>query len=190
MFRHDYHSHCYGHCICHHDGVWSITSYEKKEIELLNQSLKSCDDPKGKVLELTITDVDLLEVDPLLVSGLQQLVLHHVTLTASSVNIIQKHISPGGALREVHAYQCEDIELLFPIVFGSSLLDTAVLTVDRHSLLINYSVVNILIMNNSNLKLLTLGFPPKLPAHTVCHSASLDFLAELLGVSSALNTLF
>ena len=36
-------------------------------------------------------------------------------------------------------------------------------------------------MNNSNLnKDLTLNFPLKLPAHTVCHNASLDFLAKLL----------
>ena len=152
----------------------------KKRDLTLNQGIKSCDAPKGKVLELTITDVDLLELNPLVVSDLQQLILNHVTRTTSSVNIIQKHISPGGALREVYAYQCEDTELLFPIVFGSSLLNTAVLIVNRHRLHINYSAVNILIMNNSNLEFLTLGFPPKLPAHTVCHSTSLDFLAELL----------
>ena len=35
-------------------------------------------------------------------------------------------------------------------------------------------------MNNSNLKDLKLNFPLKLPAHTVCHNASLDFLAKLL----------
>ena len=35
-------------------------------------------------------------------------------------------------------------------------------------------------MNNSNLKNLTLYFPLKLPVHTVCHNASLDYLAKLL----------
>ena len=44
---------------------------------------------------------------------------------------------------------------------------------------INDDALN-LMMNNSNLKYLKLNFPLKLPAHTVCHNASLDFLAKLL----------
>ena len=49
------------------------------------------------------------------------------------------------------------------------------------SLHINDDVLT-LMTNNSNLKNLELYFPLKLPAHTVCDSASFDFLAELLGV--------
>ena len=37
-----------------------------------------------------------------------------------------------------------------------------------------------LLMNNSNLKHLSLYFPLKLPAHTVCDNTSLDYLANLL----------
>ena len=69
--------------------MWSIYSKKEENIKRLVQGLKSCDDiPKGKLLELSISEVDLLELDPLLVSDLQQLTLQHVTLTASTVNII------------------------------------------------------------------------------------------------------
>ena len=169
-----------GHCICHHGGMWGITSYKEEKIELLVQGLKSCyDSPKGKLQKLSITNVGLLKLDPLLVSDLQQLYLKQVTFTASSVNIIRKCISPDGALKTVHLYHCEHVELLFPIVFESSLLDTIEIVDEHTSLHINDDAMNLL-MNNSNLNHLRLHFPLKLPAHTVCHNTSLDFLAKRL----------
>ena len=169
-----------GHCICHHGGRWGINSYKEENSKHLVQGLKSCDDiPKGKLLDLFISNVDLLELDPLLVSIVQQLKLKQVTFTASSVNIIRKHISPGGALRKVHVYECGQVELLFPIVFQSSFLDKVYIRNVEISLHINDDALS-LMMNNSNLKGLTLYFPLKLPAHTVCHNASLDYLAKLL----------
>ena len=115
---------CYlvGYCICHHSaGMWSIYIHKEENIKHLVQGLTSCDDiPKGKLLKLYISEVDLLELDPLLVSNLQELTLKHVTFTASSVNIIRKLISSGRALREIYVYECAQVELLFPIVFESS----------------------------------------------------------------------
>ena len=169
------------HCICHHSGVWSINSH-KENIKHLVQCLKSCNNiPKGKLLELSIIydRHDLLELDHLLVSELRQLTLEQVTFTASSVSIIHKHISSGGALRTVRVYECAQVELLFPIVFDSSFLDKVYIYSEDISLYINDDALN-LMMNNSKLKVLALNFPLKLPAHTVCHNASLDFLAKLL----------
>ena len=123
--------------------------------------------------------MDLLKLDPLLASDLQQLYLKQVTFMADSVNIIRKCISPDGALKTVHLYHCEHVELLFPIVFESSLLDTIEIVDEHTSLHINDDAMNLL-MNNSNLKHLRLHFPLKLPAHTVCHNTSLDFLAKRL----------
>ena len=102
-----------------------------------------------------------------------------MTLTASTVNIIRKHISPGGALRLVTVNDCAQVEPLFPIVFESSCLDVVNIYNYDIGLHINDDSLN-LMMNNSNLKDLTLNFPLKLPAHTVCHTASLDYLAKLL----------
>ena len=171
-----------GHCICHHSVMWSIYSQKEESIKHLVLGLKSCDDiPKGKILDLFIIydRHDLLELDPFLVSNLQGLNFYSVIFTASSVNIIRKHISRGGALRTVDINECAQVELLFPIIFESSLLDKV--HIDNHyiSLHINDDALN-LMMNNSNLKDLNLIFPLKLPAHTVCHNASLDFLAKLL----------
>ena len=169
-----------GYCICYHSGMWSISSYKEESIKHLVQGLKPCNNiPKGKLLKLFIYKVDFLELDPLLLSDLQQLTLAHVTFTARSVNIIRKHISPGGALRKVGVFECAQIELLFPIVFESSFMDTVYIRNVEISLDINDDALS-LMMNNSNLKGLTLYFPLKLPAHTVCHNASLDFLAKLL----------
>ena len=179
-----------GHCICRHGGMWGITSYKEEKIELLVQGLKSCDgSPKGKLQKLSITNVDLLELDRLLLSDLQQMYLKQVTFTASNVNIIRKCISPNGALKRVAVYHCEQVELLFPIVFESSLLDTVYIYNKNSSLHISDDTMNLL-MNNSNLKYLRLQFPLKLPAHTVCHNTSLDFLAkQLLMFISSKHTL-
>ena len=168
-----------GHYICHHGGMWDITSHEEKGIKLLVQGLKSCNDSsKGKLQKLSIINVDLSELDPILVIDLQQLDFQHVTFTESSVNIIREFISSDGALRSVDVNECEQVELLFPIVFESSLLRRFLL-VNRRSLHISDDAMNLLV-NNSNIKLLILDFPLKLPAHTVCHNASLDFLAKRL----------
>ena len=169
-----------GHCICHYGGMWGITCNKEENIKLLVQGLNSCNgSSKGKLLELTFTNVDLLELDPILVIDLQQLTLHHVTFTASNVDIIRKHISSDRGLKAVYVYHCEDVELLFPIVFGSSSLDTVLIVNRLNSLHINYDAMNLL-MNNSNIKHLTLNFPLKLPADTVCHITSIDFLAKSL----------
>ena len=46
------------HCICHYSARWRISSY-KEDIKHLAQGIKSCDDiPKGKLIELTISEVD------------------------------------------------------------------------------------------------------------------------------------
>ena len=168
-----------GHCICHHGGMWSITS-SKKDIKLLVQGLKSCvGSPKGKLLGLSITNVDLLELYPILVSDLQDLTLERVTFTEHKVNIIRKCISSLRSF-ELKLSHCEQVELLFPIVFESSLLDIKLFIYNKkNSLHITDDAMNLLI-NNSNLKHLRLHFPPKLPAHTVCHNESLDFLAKWL----------
>ena len=179
-----------GHYICHHGGMWGIDSYKKENTKFLVQGLKSCNNcPKGKIIAMSIYNVDFLELDPLLVSDLQHLYLQQVTFTASSVNMIRKCISSDGSLRAVYVLHCVQVEQLFPIVFESSLLD-AVYIVYRHiSLHITDDTIN-LVMNNSNLEDLRLDFPPKLPANTVCHNASLDFLAkQLLVFISSKHTL-
>ena len=108
-----------GHCICHYGGMWSIAGQnnKKEKIDLLVQGLKSCgDSPRGKLQELIITNVGLLELDPLLVRDLQQVYFYRVIFTASSVDMIRKCISPAdGALKEVKIYYCEHVEQLFQL---------------------------------------------------------------------------
>ena len=169
-----------GHCICHHSGMWNVYSRKEENIKrlFLVQSLKSCDDiPKGKLLKMSIYNVDLLELDPLL-SDLQDLTLTHVTFTASSVNMIRKHIPPGGTLRKVGFFLSAQVELLFPIIFESSCLDKFGIY-NNISVHISDDALNFM-MNSSNIKNLKLIFPLKLPVHTVCHNESLNFLAKLL----------
>ena len=170
-----------GHYICHHGGMWHIDCNQIEMIKLLVQGLKSCDgSSKGKLLKLHINKVkDMLELDPILVSNLQQLALFFVTLTASSVNMIREYISSDGTLRSINLFECEHVELLFPIIFESSLLDTVFIFNFQSGLHITDDATNLL-MNNSNIKNLTLIFPLKLPADTLCHNASLDFLARTL----------
>ena len=170
-----------GHCICHHGGMWGIVvRYKKEKIDLLVQGLKSCDSPRGKLQKLSIDDVGLLELDPLLVRDLQYVYFLEVTFTASSVNMIRKCISPAdGTLKTVRIYYCEHVEQLFPIVFDASSLDRLDIVDKQNTLHISDDAMK-LIMNNSNLKDLILHFPLKLPAHTVCDNTSLDYLANLL----------
>ena len=169
-----------GHCICHHGGMWDIPSYGKEEIDLLVQGLKSCDSPRGKLQELIISDVGLLELDPLLVRDLQKVEFEQVTFTASSVNMIRKYISPADATFKIfNILNCEHVEQLFPIVFDESSLDTLDIVNDENTHHISDDAMKLL-MNNSNLKDLYLDFSLKLPAHTVCDNTSLDYLANLL----------
>ena len=169
-----------GHCICHHGGMWSIASYKKEEIDLLFQSLKSCDSPRGKLQELLITDVDFLELHPLLVRDLQHVYILEDKFSQSSVDTIHKCISPAdGALKTVSIYDCEHVEQLFPIVFDESSLDTLEIVLEQNTLRISYYAMKLL-MKNSNLKNLRFHFPPHLPVHTVCDNTSLDYLANLL----------
>ena len=175
-----------GHFICHHGGMWSttISSNEEQINKLFVQALKFCDNPKGKLLRLSISNFVLSELDPLFVSDVQHLLLQRVTFTASSVNMIRKCISSDGALRKILVFGCEQVELLLPIVFESSLLDKVHIVNTHHSIDITDDTMNLL-MNNSNIQYLRLQFPLKLPAHTVCHSKSLDFLAKRLLVFSS-----
>ena len=169
-----------GHCICHHGGMWSIASNKKEETDLLVQGLKSCgDSPRGKLQRLAVTNVGLLELDPLLVRDLQQVYFLEVTFTANSVNMIRKCISPDAALKEVNIFDCEHVEQLFPVVFDESSLDILLIIDNQNTLHISDDAMKLL-MNNSNLKYLYLHFPLKLPAHTVCDNTSLDYLANLL----------
>ena len=79
---------------------------------------------KENYKKLMITDVVLLELDPLLVRDLQYVGFDEGIFTASSVNMIRKCISPAdGALKEVNIDDCEHVEQLFPIVFNASSLD-------------------------------------------------------------------
>ena len=104
---------------------------------------------------------------------------------ADSVNIIRKCISPDGALKTVHVYHCEHVELLFPIVFESSLLDTIEIVDKHNSLHTNDDAMNLL-MNNSNLNHLRLHFT----SSTYMYSVPLDFLArQLLMFISSKHTL-
>ena len=160
--------------------MWSIASNKKEETDLLVQGLKSCgDSPRGKLQRLAVTNVGLLELDPLLVRDLQQVYFLEVTFTASSVNIIRKCISPDAALKEVNIFDCEHVEQLFPVVFDESSLDILLIIDNQNTLHISDDAMKLL-MNNSNLKYLYLHFPLKLPAHTVCDNTSLDYLANLL----------
>ena len=127
-----------------------------------------------------ITDVVLLELDPLLVRDLQYVGFDEGIFTASSVNMIRKCISPAdGALKEVNIDDCEHVEQLFPIVFNASSLDELNIIDYQNAHHISDDAMKLL-MNNSNLKHLKLYFPLKLPAHTVCDNTSLDYLANLL----------
>ena len=173
-----------GHCICRHGGVWDISINKKQQSDLLVQGLKSHIDCSGKMQKLTVSDdfqtlYPLLDHLPLAVSKLQQIHLKGVTFTEKSVPILQEYISHNMvALKTVSIAHCEHDELLLPILFGPSTLDTLSI-VNQHGS-ISIDAIKLL-EENTNLKQLKLDTSLELPAErTLCENAMLAFLADLL----------
>ena len=170
-----------GHCFCHHHGVWNIEFDKKEKIDLLIQSHGTfkC---SGKIVKLTLANLDSLSLEPLLplLSNLQQLYFKQITFTESSVKVLKKYMS-RRPLKTVGIYHCEHFENLLPIVFGSLSLDMLDIIVDEDTVHISDRVMDLFINNSIiNFKHLKLRFPLELPAHTLCDSTSVDFLAKWL----------
>ena len=160
-----------GHCISCHVGVWEVTTMQ---LGLFVQGLKSCNSSKkGKLKILHIRNTDLLTLDPVLLSALELIYFHNVTFSASSVAVIQQHISSNGSLKRLTVSVSKHVELLLPIVFRPSSL--AVIDIEAYS--VNHTIINFL-MNNSNLEELDLTFYLKWPAYTLCDNTSLKDLAN------------
>ena len=166
-----------GHCFCHHHGVWDIEVDKKEKVDLLVQSLKTfkC---SGKIERLSFPNLDFPSLDPLLPLQMyqQRLNLNHITFTASTVNMLKKYMSLKGPLKKIGIHHCEHVEKMLPIVFGPSSLDT--LDIVDEGIIYISDRVRKLLQNNLNLKHLIL--PLILPAHTLCDSTSVDFLAKWL----------
>lgn len=167
-----------GLCICNHGGLWNISTYNEDGADFLIEGLHYSDICIGKIQKLDLHN-DLL---PSLVQvllrehDLQQLNIRRVTITASSVDIIHDYIS-NETLKAVQLDDCEQIELLLPIVFGPSSLYR--LSIRNHILHINDTARKFL-MNNMNLKQLDISC---LLEHLPCESASLDYIADLVLMS-------
>ena len=91
-----------GHCFCHHHGVWNIEFDKKEKIDLLVQSHRTskC---SGKIVRLSLTNLDFLPLEPLLplLSNLQQLNLKQITFIASNVNMLKNYMSLKGLLKKL-----------------------------------------------------------------------------------------
>ena len=183
-----------GHCICRHGGVWDISINKKQQSDLLVQGLKSHIDCSGKMQKLTVSDdfqtlYPLIDQDqlPHAVSNLQQIHLKEVTFTEEGVPKLREYISHNKvALKTVSIAHCEHDELLLPILFGPSTLDTLSI-VNQHGSYISIDAMKLL-EENTNLKQLKLDTSLELPAaqHTLCESTSLAYLAHLLSTFSKL----
>ena len=174
-----------GHCICRHGGEWDISINKKQQSDLLVQGLKSHNNCLGKMQKLTVSDdfqtlYPLLDQLPHAVSKLQQIHLKGVTFTAEGVPKLQEYISHNKvALKTVSIAHCEHEELLLPILFGPSTLDTLSI-VNQHGSYISIDAMKLL-EENTNLKQLELDTSLELPAQrTLCESTSLVYLAHLL----------
>ena len=166
-----------GHCISCHGGVWNVFI---DELDLFVQGLKSCNDSKkGKLKRLHIHHTELLTLDPVLLpSDLESISFWNVTFSASSVTVLQEHISSNASLKSLYVSDSKHVELLFPIVFGPSSLEMIHLREDNLKPLIeNHTIMNLL-MNNSNLKELELFLALELPTSTLCDNTSLKYLAN------------
>ena len=175
-----------GHCICRHGGLWDISINEKEQSDLLVQGLKSNIDCSGKMQKLTISDdfqtlYPLLDQLPHAVSEVQQIHLKGVTFTAESVPKLQEYISHNMvALKTVSIAHCEHDELLLPILFGPSTLDTLSI-VNQHISHNSIDAMKISLEKNTNLKQLELDTSLELSVqHTLCENTSLAYLAHLL----------
>ena len=162
-----------GHCISCHGGVWYV---DIDQLDLFVQGLKSCNGSKRgklKILHIYHTDLELLTLDPvLLTSVLESISFDSVTFSASSVAVLQQYISSNASLKRFYVFYSMHVELLLPIVFGPSSLEMIDLRADK-LLIDNHTIVNLL-MNNSNLKELYLAL--ELP--TLCDNTSLKYLAN------------
>ena len=177
-----------GHCICHHGGLWDISVYEKKQADFLIQGLQySGICSSGTIQKLQLNDLLPLSLVPLLLSdrGPEQLHIQWVTFTASSIDIVREYIS-NGTLKAVQLNDCEQVELLLPIVFGPSSLDRLVIvndfyfTNDTTSVCLQISdTARKLLLKNSNLKQLDISFC----LEHICENSSLDYIADLVLMS-------
>ena len=144
----------------------------------LTRHLKSCNgSKKGKLKGLHIHHTELLTLDPVLLPNvLESISFKNVTFSASSVAILQQHISSNASLKRLYVYNSKHIELLLLIAFRPSSLEMIHLSEDE-LLIENHTIMNLL-MNNSNLKELELYSALELPTSTLCDNTSLEYLAN------------
>ena len=164
-----------GYCISCLGGVWDVTT---DQLDLFAQGLKSCNgSKKGKLKILRIYDTELLTLDTVLLpSGLELIYFDSVTLSPSSVAILQQYITSNPSLKRLHSLHSKHVELLLPILFGPSSLEMIRLETVK-PFIDNHTLINLL-RNNSNLKELQLLLDLELPTPTLCDNTSMKYLAN------------
>ena len=90
---------------------------------------------------------------------------------------MQQYISSNASLKGLSVYGSKHVELLLPIVFRPSSLESIHLGADK-PLIDNHTIINLRNMNNSNLKELQVSLVLKLPTSTLCDNTSLKYLAN------------
>ena len=167
-------SYLIGHYISCHGGMWFVKT---SQLDLFVEGLKSCNGvQKGMLNNLHISlDTELLTLDPVLLS-VESITFHDVTFSASGVAVLQQYILFNGNLKELIIHFSYHVELLLPIVFRPSSLE--VIGLGETPLAIDNHAIIDLLMNNSNIKELTVTLAVQLPPSTLCNNTSLNSLAN------------
>ena len=146
-----------GHCISHIGGRWRIHVSSQAEVDLLVQGHGSAKhDSKGEFQELTLFGINIEHTEPLLKlchNKLQHLELENLCCSKSGAAILCKYNTP--ALMNIGAF-CKNIDILLPVVFKPSSLESLTILTDFVGGTIGSHTVSLL-KDNSNIKYLTIS---------------------------------
>ena len=114
-----------GHCVCHVGGQWSITVHSREEIDLLVRGLES-ERIKGTIQDLELLASSFQILLPLLgkYTEIRCFELYFVVFSESDVAIFKKYILHNVIRKIVIGRSCRNIDLLLPVLFSQSSLDT------------------------------------------------------------------
>ena len=162
-----------GHCISRIGGRWSIAVSSQVEVDLLVQGLGS-DGSKGELHELKLGGFLQFEHVELLLklfqAELRCLEFIRTIFSENDAAILCKYISPGNALRSIRiGIYCENVDLLLPVVFSLSSLNSLTIRTFRNSIKIETHDVSLL-RDNSNLKYLAISDNCLIPLAPALHN--------------------
>ena len=146
-----------GHCISHIGGRWCIYVSSQAEVDLLVQGHGSgTHDSKGELQQLLLLGINIEHAEPLLKlchNKLQHLELTNFSCSKSDVAILCKYNTP--ALKNITA-SCKNVNILLPVVFKPSSLESLTILSDFVSGTIGSHTVSLL-KDNSNIKHLSIS---------------------------------